>query len=370
MHSFGQSYMHVPELLGRTGFPVDAVMTPKHPLEGVAGISKTYVANAKDWAGTIGDRLRTGEYALLLNVDEPGLRALYSHSWQPEVSKFLPLEVGSRVAATVGSKKAFHEWCLAIGLPVPETHLSSSLDEAVEIRRRLTGEWLLKGDSGFGGQSVRRISPDWRPSSGPESKSKSWLVQRDEGPDVGSGIFLADHGRLLAWMGIKKIVCLNNGFGPTVVGRGDVSPDLGDLCRRVAAASGVTGLTGFDFVRSADRGPLLIDSHLGRMSPMQHFDRLYGVDFASTLRSFLKSVPSMESEPSDGNRSFIKFPEVLQFVVQGGLRTLLKEINCKESMPIAPAGDPVCGLKNAWLTVSSQIRVNLGHWRRLLFSSR
>ncbi|MEI8309799.1 MAG: hypothetical protein WCH98_03490 [Verrucomicrobiota bacterium] len=367
MHSFGQSYMHVPELLGRTGIPVDAVFTPKHPLRRVRGLSKTFVADAPDWAATVEERLLTGDYELLLNVDEPGLHSLYRHSWHPEAAKFLPLTEGSEVAATVGSKKLFHEWCLKSGLPVPETHICTGLDEAVATQRQLTGKWLLKGDTGSGGQCVIRGPRDWNSKMAPCLQTESWLVQRDEGRAVGSGIFLADHGRLLAWMGIKKIVCLNKGFGPTVFGRGDASPDLGELCRRVAAASGVTGMTGFDFVRNAERGPLLIDSHLGRMSPMQHFDRLYDVDFASALRAWLLEGNSCETASPQEGQSFIKFPELLQLIVQGGLVRLLKDVDFRASMPMSPAGDPFTGCRSACSTVFSQARVNIGRWRRMIF---
>lgn len=369
MHSFGQSYMHVPGLLGRTGLPVDAVITPRHPLRRVSGLSKTFVADGMEWAGAVEERLLTGEYGLLLNMDEPGLHALYRHSWHPETTKFLPLAEGSSIAATVGSKRLFHEWCLIRGLPVPETHISETLNEAAAIQRQLVGKWLLKGDTGSGGLCVIRGPLDWNSKIAHCLQSESWLVQRDEGRDVGSGIFLADHGRLLAWMGIKKVVCLNKGLGPTVLGRGDTSPDVGELCRRVAAASGVTGMTGFDFVRNAERGPLLIDSHLGRMSPMQHFDRLYGVDFASSLRSWLLEGNSCEAAPPQEGPSFIKFPELLQLIVQGGLISLLKEVDFQASVPLSPSGDPFTGCRSACSTVISQARVNLGRWRRQIFPS-
>ena len=371
MHSFGQSYMHVPELLKRTGLPVDAVLTPNHPLRGVAGLSKTFVAgSAAGWAAAVEKHLLTGDYALLLNVDEPGLHALYRHAWQPEAEKFLPLAKDSGAAATVGSKIAFHQWCLKNGLPVPETHVCANLEEAVAVRRQLAGDWLLKGDSGSGGQSVMRFSPDGDSTVAPDPECASWLVQRDEGRDVGSGIFLADHGRLLAWMGIRKIVCLDQGFGPTVFGRGDAAADVGELCARVASASGVTGLTGFDFVRGAARRPLLIDSHLGRMSPMQHFDRLYGVDFAASLRAWILGESRSEPAPLDGGPSFIKFPEVLQLAVQGGLGRLLKEEGWPAaSMPMSPPGDPFTGCRSACSTVISQARVNIGRWRRQIFPS-
>lgn len=369
MHSFGQSYMHVPALLGRTGFAVDAVITSKHPLRRVRGLSKTFLADNGEWAAAVEKRLLTGEYKLFLNMDEPGLHALYRRTWQPDAAKFLPLAIDSAAAVTVGSKRLFHEWCIINGLPVPVTHIASTLDEALELQRRLEGKWLLKGDSGSGGQCIIRHGEGLGMQSGSCLQSESWLVQRDEGRDVGSGIFIADRGRVLAWMGIKKIVCLNKGLGPTVLGRGDASPDVGDLCRRVAAASGVTGMTGFDFVRNAELGPLLIDSHLGRMSPMQHFDGLYGVDFAAALRSWLLEENSGEAAPPCDGPPFIKFPELLQLAVQGGLFRLLRDLDLGARMPVCPPGDPLTGCRGACATVISQTRVNLGRWRRMVFPS-
>lgn len=356
--------MHVPALLGRTGLPVDAVITPRHPLLRVRGISRRYVAESPEWASVVEKCLLTGEYALLLNVDEPGLLNLYGHSWHPDAVKFLPFAPDSDVASSIRSKNAFYEWCLRNGLAVPETHVCSSFLKACELQSRLPGTWLLKGDSGSGGQNVMRNPSEVQPDDGTGWKSGTWLVQRDEGNNVGSGIFLADQGRLLAWIGIKKNVCLNRGYGPTVFGSGDDSPDMEELCRRVAAASGVTGLTGFDFVRNAANVPLLIDSHLGRMSPMQHFDRLYGVDFPAALRAHLDGRDCRAMGPVPGP-AFIKFPEVLQLAMQGDLGKLLKAADFSVKMPLCPPGDPLIALSSALNVLISQARVNIGRRRRI-----
>ena len=132
----------------------------------------------------------------------------------------------------------------------------------------------------------------------------------------------------------------------------------------------MTGLTGFDFVRNADRGPLIIDSHLGRMSPMQHFDRLYGVDFGAALRELLIGGNSCETASPQEGPPFIKFAEALQLVMQGGLGSLLKEVDYRASMPISPPGDPYTGCRSACSTVISQARVNIGRWRQLILPTR
>lgn len=368
LHSFGQSFMHAPALLGRTGFPVDAVITPRHPLRHVRGFSKTFVADDAGWAEAVEKRLRTGEYSMFLNVDEPGLKALYRHSWNPDALKYLPFDPKSDAAGTVCSKIGFHNWCLRNELPVPETHVCSSFQEAVAIRRQLEGDWFLKGDTGSGGLTVLRFAPGSPPPGIPDEGCAAWLLQRDEGRNVGEGVFLADRGHLLSWFGIKKIVCLNAGLGPTVMGQADTGTDVGELCRRVASASGVTGLTGVDFVRTRDRGLLLIDSHLGRMSPMQHFDRLYHVDFAASLRGHLEGNPADVPVPVNGP-AFVKFPEFLQLLMQGGLGNLLKKTSFPLKMPLSPPGDPLIGIRSALAVTTSQTRVTLGRWRRLIFSA-
>jgi hypothetical protein len=102
---------------------------------------------------------------------------------------------------------------------------------------------------------------------------------------------------------------------------------------------------------------------------MQHFDRLYGVDFASSLRSWLLEGNSCEAAPPQEGPSFIKFPELLQLIVQGGLISLLKEVDFQASVPLSPSGDPFTGCRSACSTVISQARVNLGRWRRQIFPS-
>jgi len=353
--------MHVTALFRRTGLPVDAVITSRHPLRGVRGFSRSYVVDPSEWAATVEARLLSGEYARFFNVDEPGLQQLYLRSWHPEAAKFLPFPPSGEAASNIRSKMAFHEWCRLHGLPFPETHYCSSFQEACELRSRLPGSWLIKADSGSGGQNVMRHPSEVDPEDVLESGI--WLVQRDEGDRVGSGIFLAEQGRVLAWIGIKKFVCLNRGYGPTVLGGGDDSPDVGDLCRRVAEASGVTGLTGFDFVKNAGNEPLLIDSHLGRMSPMQHFDRVYGVDFSSALLASLEGkIPPVQT-PASGP-GFVKFPEAVQLVMQGGLVRLVKAVNHPMSMPLFPPHDPLTGLRSVWNILFSQARVNFGRFRR------
>ena len=88
---------------------------------------------------------------------------------------------------------------------------------------------------------------------------------------------------------------------------------------------------------------------------------------ASSLRAWLHGENHREAVPSHGDSSFIKFPEVLQLLVQGGLGNLLRELDFRATMPMSPPGDPFTGCRSAFSTVISQARVNIGRWRRLIF---
>ena len=97
---------------------------------------------------------------------------------------------------------------------------------------------------------------------------------------------------------------------------------------------------------------------------MQHFDRVYGVDFSSALLASLEGkIPPVQT-PASGP-GFVKFPEAVQLVMQGGLVRLVKAVNHPMSMPLFPPHDPLTGLRSVWNILFSQARVNFGRFRRV-----
>lgn len=367
LHTYGNSFIHSPRLVCDAGVPVDGVFAEGHPLLKVRGLDRRFVADQANWADLVERRILSGEYSLMLNVDEPGLQALYRHNWSPESTGHLPFPPGSALASTVESKSLFYAWCRDHGLPVPDTYVCSNFREACRMKESLPGSWLLKGDAGSGGTKVMRSPDEVDPEDLSHWANQTWLVQRDEGRVVGSGIFVAKAGRVLAWFGIRKLVCMNRGYGPTVLGAGDCSPEVGRLCAAVAEAGGLTGLTGFDFVRRENGELLLIDSHLGRMSPMQHFGKLYGVEIAAALRELLEGTVATPPAPVPG-LAFVKLPEALQLVLQEGVGGLSAHLRIPVSAPVAPPGDLMLAAGLACRIVAGQVRVRLGTLRRRAFA--
>lgn len=363
-HSFGQSYIHVPELLARGGLPMDAVFTTGHPLRGTRGFGKTWTVPHAAWPTALESALESGDYGLLVNVDETGLYALYAHSWGAETRRFLPFSPESPLGRAVGSKTAFHLWCEAQGLPVPESRAFPTFAEAKDFAERQPGRWLIKADRGYGGNGVVAA-----PYPQPRGSQKAWLVQRDHGHGVGSGVFTAVDGQLLAWVGFRKLACLREGFGPTVHGTCDVRASIGELCAAVAACGRITGITGFDYVLDENERPLLIDSHLGRMSPLQHFDRTYGVDLGAALGAGLRGETRTVGAPAAG-RDFIKFPELIQLAFEGNLGRLARRDIARSEMPILPHRNRDVAISSLFRLVATELRVLIGAWRRRLLPSR
>lgn len=363
-HCFGQSYVHVPELLKRTGLPMDAVFTTGHPLRGIKGFGKTRTVPHADWPTALESALETGDYRLLVNVDEIGLYAIYAHSWGASTQRFLPFPSTSPLGRAVGSKTAFHLWCQAEGLPVPESQVLSSFAEAKDFAESQPGGWLIKGDRGYGGTSVIAA-----PYQQPAEPQRAWLVQRDHGHRVGSGVFVAVDGRLLAWVGFRKLVCLRGGFGPTVRGSCAADASIGRLCAAVAERGGITGLTGFDYVLDDNAQPLIIDSHLGRMSPLQHFDRTYGVDLGAALGAGLRGENCGVFSPVTGP-DFIKFPELVQLAFEGNLARIKSGDLVRSKMPVLPDLNRPAAISSLLRLIAMESRVLLGAWRRRIIPAR
>ncbi len=363
-HCFGQSYVHVPELLMRAKLPMDAVFTNGHPLRGIKGFGKTWTVPHADWPAAIESALETGDYRLLVNVDEIGLYAIYAHSWGEATQRFLPFSSKSPLGQAVGSKTAFHSWCLANSLPVPESRVFPCFAEAKDFAERHPGRWLIKADRGYGGNGV--VAPPYKQPPGPQ---KAWLAQQDHGHRVGSGVFTAVEGRVLAWVGFRKLVCLREGFGPTVHGTGAADDSIGALCRAIAKRGGITGITGFDYVLDENARPLIIDSHLGRMSPLQHFDRTYGVDLGAALGTGLRGESCGTLAPVAGP-DFIKFPELVQLAFEGNLGYLKGGDFVRSTIPILPEQNRPAAISSLVRLVATESRVFLGALRRRVLPGR
>lgn len=329
VHSFSNSYLHLPGFLDEAGFEVDLIARPGNPILASRSVRRRWSVPGDDseFAAQVDARLSSGAYAACQLCDEPALLALYRRPACGPRSPLLPLGDPELIAG-VGRKAAFQKWCEKHGLPTPRTAL---VEDWADLERVLTGfgtSCYLKGSTGSGGQTVRliRSAADLAAARAPLSGHGPWLVQENvEGPTCGAQ-FAAHRGRLLGWFAIYKRIVLGDGRGPTLVGEICAPPGLEELCARVCAAGGLSGLHGFDFMLAADGRALLIDPHLGRCTPMIHFGSLGGVNLAAAWRDAVLGRDREPERPARTGTRFLKYPEVLQHIIEGGPLTAWREL--------------------------------------------
>jgi hypothetical protein len=362
-----QSYVHLPHVLKASGRPVDAVLCQGHACARSRALSRVTLAGRgpADWAAAVGERLLSGDHALLVVGDESGLRALLAHPPPPAVWPLLPVRPGSELARTVGHKAEFYGWCWRHGLPVPETGVLGGPAEVIAKAEEMDWSCFVKGDTGLGGSSVHRIrcEADARRLAQSLSPAARWMLQRAEPGNVGCATFFAAEGRLLMWHAARALVCRRRGVGPMVAGEPWIDARVADLCERVAAASGLTGPGGFDFVESAGGELKLIDSHLGRCVSLYHFARDDGACLGTAIGRWLEGRAVRQEPRQDGGR-FVKFPELIGMLHEGRLREIWPLWRAGARMPLAPPGDASMMWRLTGRMLIAQARMAAGAWRR------
>lgn len=357
------SSVFLPSVLARSGRPVDAVLPSGNPSACSRALANVYVSERTDdaWMTVVRDRLCTGHYALLVISNEKSLKVIYASRLLPEIEPWLPFKKDDALRETVGHKERFYAWCARHGLPVPETRSLGSAEEIASALAEMGGDCMIKGDRGAGGATVFRIqSPnDIAAIEVQLNATNRWMIQRREPGRTGCCVFFAGKGRLLAWFGVRQILAFFGGQGTMVVGAADLDPQLRDLCARLAAASGITGLTAFDYVEGADGTLKLIDSHLGRTVSMNHLGLYCGVDFGAVMGRWLagETMACMEPEiPGGGELVFVKFPECIVSLRDTKLRPFNHAWRRESRLALYPADDAGVMLRLVARLLLSKIR--------------
>ena len=197
------------------------------------------------------------------------------------------------------------------GVAIP---LTAPLREASDLRRvtqEMPGPWMLKADSTWGGFGVRKVDhPDrlggtWKrlqqPLNLPQSIKRGWrgkewghlhLWLRGADRDViaqsfvqgreRTGMTVCSEGHLLAavCLQVEEVGYAN---GPACKLRVVEDPAMLEAMRRVAAATGISGFCGFDFMLDANTGePYLLEMNM-RPTQLAHLPLGPGRDLCATL---------------------------------------------------------------------------------------
>ena len=361
------SSVFLPSVLARSGRPVDAVLPRRSASACSRALANVYFTESEDdaWMAMIRDRLVTGHYALLVISNEKSLKVIYASNLLAEIEPWLPFKRDDALRDTVGHKEQFYVWCARHGLPVPDTVMLNSPQDAVTALAAMGGPCMIKGDRGAGGVAVFPVQTpaDVKALEEQLHATNRWMIQRREPGRTGCCVFFAGKGRLLAWFGVRQVLAFFGGLGTMVVGAADLDPQLRELCARVAAASGITGLTAFDYVEGADGTLKLIDSHLGRTVSMNHLGLYCGVDFGAVIGRWLAGETMECVEPEirgGGELIFVKFPECIISLRDTKLRPFNYVWRREGRLALYPAGDAGVMLRLVGRLLLSKCRKQIG----------
>ena len=299
------------ELMAPEGHPAlatDAIEAHHHywPMMPLTGLRRALGSSRPDLL------LLADELSFLL-VEELGRWALATDSGEAKATlhllrqsfgnlECLPL-TRSRMALLTAAESA--------GVAIP---LTTPLQEAADLRRlaqEMPGPWMLKADSTWGGFGVRKVEqPDrlvstWKRLQQPLGllqsikrgwKGKEWghlhLWLRGADREVIAQSFMEGRertamtvcsgGRVLAavCLQVEEVGYAN---GPASKLRVVDDPAMLEAMRRVAAATGISGFCGFDFMLDAITGePHLLEMNM-RPTQLAHLPLGAGRDLCATL---------------------------------------------------------------------------------------
>lgn len=368
---YASGFVYFPWMMARAGVEVDVVAAAGHPVRRSRHVRRVFTAAANDEAfrATVSARLATGEYALLLAMDEPGRDLLYRGERDAAIEPYLPVPRANPLREAFSDKERFLGWCERNGVPVPQTRVVATADEGIAFAAEWDFPVVLKGAVGMGGKAVRvcggedEVRVAYRELA---AGGGHVLAQRFVRGAVGSCSLVAWRGRVGAWTASEKWISLADGLGPSAVRRLRNDAELGRLVTRIAAAGEVTGITGFDWIEGAPGEFLVIDPHFGRCTPPAAISDYSGVDVGAAVRGLLEGDERVQAPRNEG-LIVAMYPQFVELAMQGGLWTLLRRANPlspKVRYHVGPAAEAGLTLRLGASYVAAGLKVRLGRWRQ------
>ncbi len=205
----------------------------------------------------------------------------------------------------------------AVGVAIPPTAALRGKADLHRTARDMSGPWMLKADATWGGFGVRKVSDasylaaTWKhlqqPLNLPRSLKRGWhgrewghlyvwlrgskrdvIAQQFIAGTERTGMAVCARGRLVAvaCLAVEQVRYEN---GPASILRVVDDAAMVESMRRIAAATGISGFCGFDFMMSPENGePLLLEMN---MRPTQLAHLSLGADrdlCAALLRALLE----------------------------------------------------------------------------------
>ena len=263
---------------------------------------------------------RPNFYQWILFADEMALADAWPYRHQSWLRPWLPISAQadpSRGLATARLKTVFVRAAPAAAIPIPDSRVAATLEQASQAARELGYPLVLKADYSYGGQGVRLVceAQELATAYHEISKDQPVVVQSFVAGPVGSTCVLFDHGRALAWSS-SYTWASSSAFAPSSARHFMVHPQMEAIIEKIGRLTTFHGFCGIDWIHRADDDSLCVLEFNPRPTPTIHLGIRCGVDFPRAVRAMLGGADAAPVQrpqlPPPDQRIVYMFPQHLE----------------------------------------------------------
>lgn len=278
----------------------------------------------------------------------------------PAVIPHLPFPENSPLYLACQDKTHFQRWCESNSLPTPATHIADRIEDVPKLAEALGFPCIIKGARGSGGKAVfvieNKTALEQTLQQLHEQNEEAWAVQEFITGTVGSTTFISKHSLVYAHCSSEKFACIGGSLGPSALRRFGEQQTIGELAKQVVSAGQISGITGFDWMRTESGQYKIIDPHFGRCTSSLAAFYKQGLEVD---QAFHASLTKGSASPACVNSGKIVWmmPQALELFFKGGVVHALRSANpLRRDVSIFWCG------KGEWRMLLSQIwNYSLGH---------
>ncbi len=306
------AFCRIPKLFADAGCEVDLIAREGSLVTRSRFIRRVYpessteaiAARFKECVSHSGER----RYDRVVFADERILRYLALH-FEPWMASFLP--VRPELLRLLGTKSSLIGLDSSLSSFMPDTHLCSSVEEALAAAEAIGYPIFMKPDSGSGGRYAGRArSADELVKLLGTGKSLPCLVQPFVSGQLGSTCVLFSKGIPLAYCSSFKHLVHPPETGPSCARKLEDIPAQ-DMVEVVGKATHFDGLAGIDWMwDDAAQRIWLLEINM-RPVTAYHLGPLVGVSFSKAIRDWLKGETHQQIPSIVGSKIVYMYPQHL-----------------------------------------------------------
>ncbi len=249
--------------------------------------------------------------------DDPLLEAVARRAGEAWTQALLPLDCARMNASLVYSKITFAKLSESAGLPVPQSKIGSSPDDARAAVAAFQFPLIFKEESGFSGSGVFKFDDLAALENYCKRRTlaQEWLMQAEIKGRVGTVDALFDHGVPTLWVCSYAVNTRNGPFGSSSVRQFFGFAEIQPLLESLGKATGVNGLVGVDFMHEQPNGRIVLLEMNCRPTAGHAIAEQDGIHFGAALCRQLRGEAAVKNTPLERLATIPLFPEDVDRVI-------------------------------------------------------